>query len=383
MLPTSTSHWTQEVEGIRVLFGAGRLAEIGALVSDLGGRRVLLVADPGLTAAGHCDSARKALESAALEVTLFDQVGQNPSTRDVDRGVNAARGHQADFIVGLGGGSAMDCAKAINILYTNGGSMADYQGFGRTNNHLLPSVGIPTTAGTGSEAQSYALISDHATRAKMACGDKRALFRAVILDPELTDSLPAATAAASSIDAVSHALESFVTTRRTETSNCYALEAWGRLDRCFEAALQTIGDHRLWGEMLIAAHLAGAAIEASMLGAAHACANPLTANHDTTHGVAVALMLPHVVRFNAPRVEALYARLLESTEVGESAADSLARRVEDLRHAAGLPARLREVGIPHPALPQLAEQASRQWTLGFNPRPALRDDLVRLYEAAY
>ncbi len=383
MLPTSTSQWSQEIEGIQVLFGAGRLADLGQLVSDLGGHRVLLVADPGLTSVGHCDRTRNALESAGLDVALFDQVGQNPSTRDVDAGVEAARGHRADFIVGLGGGSAMDCAKAINILYTNGGRMADYQGFGRTKEPLLPSVGIPTTAGTGSEAQSYALITEHSTGAKMACGDKRALFRAVILDPALTDSLPAATAAASSIDAVSHALESFVTTRRTESSSRYALEAWRRLDRCFEAALRAPGDHTLWGEMLIAAHLAGAAIEASMLGAAHACANPLTASYETTHGVAVALMLPHVMRYNASHVEALYARLLESTHSGERAADLLARRVEDLRHAAGLPARLRDVGIPHPALPQLAEEASRQWTLAFNPRPALRNDLVRLYEAAY
>jgi alcohol dehydrogenase len=277
----------------------------------------------------------------------------------------------------------MDCAKAINMLYTNGGEMVDYQGAGKVCTLMLPSIGIPTTAGTGSDAQSYALISDSGSGIKMACGDQSALFRAVILDPELTDSLPAETAAASSIDAVSHALESFVSTRRNERSAGYAAEAWQRLDGSFEMALKTPGDHRLWGEMLIAAHLAGAAIEASMLGAAHACANPLTTRFGTTHGVAVALMLPHVIRYNAPEAGAQYAELLGQENGSGDAPESLASRFEELRDAAGLPTRLRDAGIPHNALPELAEAASRQWTLGFNPRPALRDDLVRLYEAAY
>jgi alcohol dehydrogenase len=382
-MPFDDSPWRRSIEGIDVLFGESRIDEIGSLVRELGGRRVLLVADPGITKAGYCKRASRSIAEAGSESVLFDQVRENPTSRNVEDGVATARGADIDFLVGLGGGSAMDCAKGINILLTNGGSMADYRGFGRTTKPLLPSIGVPTTAGTGSEAQSYALITDSASHTKMACGDSLVRFRAVILDPTLTDSLPTATAAASGIDAVAHAVESYVTTRRTEESASLAREAWELLNQTLEPAIDSIGDRRLWGRMMYAAFLAGAAIERSMLGAAHACANPLTARFGTTHGVAVALMLPHVVRYNGPRAEALYADLAGERQAGETATDAVARRIELLRRALGLPARLRDVGVVHDALPDLADEASRQWTLGFNPRPALRDDLVRLYETAF
>lgn len=381
-LPPTEASWRQTIEGIDVLFGEDRLQELGTVAHDLEGRRVLLVADPGISEAGYSERARLSLEAAGLTTRLFDQVEENPTSDNVAAGVSVARALDADLIVGIGGGSAMDCAKGINILLTNGGRMSDYQGFGRTRRPLLPSIGVPTTAGTGSEAQSFALITDPETHSKMACGDAQVRFRAVILDPALTDTLPRETAAAAGLDAIAHALESYVTTRRCESSNELARVAWESLDERFEPALDAIGDRRLWGEMQIAAFLAGAAIERSMLGAAHALANPITSRYGTTHGIAVALMLPHVIRYNGPRVDGHYAELVEAGDE-TTATETLAQRVEALRAHAGMPGRLREAGVSHDALPSLAEAASRQWTLGFNPRPAQRDDLVRLYETAY
>src|SRR4051794_24567015 len=144
----------------RVVYGPGTLSRLGELTRELGGSRVLLVTDPGLEEAGHPQRALAALRGAGLDVSVFDGVEENPSARHVGDGLELARRHRTDFLVAVGGGSSMDCAKGINFLYTNGGRIADYQGFGKATRPMLPSVAVPTTAGTGSEAQSYALISD-------------------------------------------------------------------------------------------------------------------------------------------------------------------------------------------------------------------------------
>ena len=167
----------------RVVFGAGTLAHLGELARELGESRVLLVTDPGLEAAGHPQRASQSLSDAGLEVFLFDEVEQNPTARHVEAGVAFARPHNIDLIVSVGGGSSMDCAKGINFLLTNGGKMSDYQGFGKAKKPMLPSIGVPTTAGTGSEAQSYALIADEETHLKMACGDRKAAFQRCRLGP--------------------------------------------------------------------------------------------------------------------------------------------------------------------------------------------------------
>ena len=189
----------------RVVFGPGTLNRLGELAGELGDTRVLLVTDPGLEEAGHPQRAVESLRQAGLEVFLFDEVEENPSSRHVENGVHSPGRLGIDLIVSVGGGSAMDCAKGINFLLTNGGQMADYKGFGKAKKPMLPSIGVPTTAGTGSEAQSYALIADETTHMKMACGDRKAAFRVAILDPEVTVSQPAKVTALTGIDALSHA----------------------------------------------------------------------------------------------------------------------------------------------------------------------------------
>src|SRR5215472_12309794 len=166
----------------RVVYGAGSLARLGELARELGGHRVLLVTDPGLWAAGHPQHAFQSLRSAGLETTVFDGVEENPTTRHVQAGLELAKEKQIDLIVAVGGGSSMDCAKGVNFLYTNGGQMSDYRGLNKATKPMLPSIGVPTTAGTGSEAQSFALVADERTHMKMACGDRKAAFRVSILD---------------------------------------------------------------------------------------------------------------------------------------------------------------------------------------------------------
>ncbi len=369
----------------RVIHAPGALAQLGAAVRDLGGRRVLLITDPGLEHAGHPQRATKVLRDAGLDVVVFDGVRENPTEREVDAGVACARGHHADCIVAVGGGSSMDCAKGVNFILTNGGRMSDYKGHGRAARPMLPSVGVPTTSGTGSEAQSYALITDEKTHLKMACGDRKAAFRVSILDPELTLSQPRAVTAVTGIDAVAHAIEAFVCTKRNAVSAMCARAAFRHLEPNFERVLRAPHDLKARAEMQVGAYLAGMAIENAMLGVCHSCANPLTAHYGLTHGVAVGLMLPHVIRFNAPAADDLYADLVGAAGLGSGrpAADVLAARVAELTAAAGLPRSLKECNVSGTILHLLAEEANQQWTARFNPRPVTEADILSIYQAAW
>jgi alcohol dehydrogenase len=280
----------------RVVFGEGTLDQLGTFARGLAFTRALIVADTGIVKAGFVDRAARLLETAGVRPAFFHDFGANPDSDMVEAGRAAAAAAGADGLVALGGGSSLDCAKGINFVLTNGGSIRDYRGHGKASRPMLPSIGIPTTAGTGSEAQSYALISDADTHAKMACGDEKAAFRIAILDPALTVSQPREVTAVAGYDAISHAVEAFVTKTRSAESAALARDAWRLLNGSFEQVLTDPHDLRARGMMLRGANLAGQAIELSMLGAAHACANPLTAKYGTTHGIAIAVMLPHVVR---------------------------------------------------------------------------------------
>jgi alcohol dehydrogenase len=366
------------------VFGPGSFERLGELARDLTFRRAFVVADPGIARLGWVDRALGLLADAGIGAERFHDFGPNPDTRMVEAGRAAAAASHVDAIVAIGGGSSLDCAKGINFVLTNGGTMRDYRGFGKAARPMLPMIGVPTTAGTGSDAQSYALISDAETHAKMACGDPKAMFRTVILDPELTVSQPAELTAVAGIDAISHAVESFVTRRRTAVSDLFARDAWRLLSRYFPRVVEDPHDREARSGMLLGAHYAGAAIEQSMLGAAHACANPLTARYGTTHGVAIAIMLPHVIRWNAKVVDDRYRELVQSLALsGRAAAGNLlAEWLDEVIQSAGLPRSLDDLGVQPGDIPALADDAATQWTGTFNPRPFDRDAALALYAAA-
>jgi alcohol dehydrogenase len=336
---------------------------------------VLVVSDPGIVRAGYPARAVELLHAAGLQASVFSDVHENPSTMDVDRCVEAARAFRADLLIGLGGGSSMDTAKGCNFILTNGGRMQDYWGVGKATQPMLPMIAIPTTSGTGSECQSFALISDADTHAKMACGDPKAAARIAILDPTLTVSQPQRVTVCTGIDAISHALESAVTNKRTPISGLYSREAFHLLNEGFSRVLQEPTNLEARGQMLLGAALAGTAIENSMLGAAHSCANPLTALFKVVHGEAVGVMLPHIIRFNStlPEIAAIYA----SYDAGD-----LADRVTLLLAEAGMPRRLSTYGITPNDIPALAAMAAKQWTANFNPRPVSETDFAVIFGAA-
>jgi alcohol dehydrogenase len=371
----------------RVVFGAGVIEQLGALARELNFRRTLLVADHGLLASGHVDEAVGPLEKAGIEVIRFHDFEVNPDSRMVENGTAFVAPLKIDSIIGLGGGSSMDCAKGINFLLTNGGRMSDYRGYGQATQPMLPMIAIPTTAGTGSEGQSYALISDAETHAKMACGDPKAAFRIALLDPALTVSQPRTITATSGFDAIAHAVETYVTTKRNPLSELFSREAWRLLEPNYERVLNQPDNLEARGAMQLGAYYAGVAIENSMLGATHACANPLTARYGTAHGEAIAMLLPTVVRWNESIAGNDYARLLSWSSVAGrnnlTPTEELARRLEELAETGGLRGNLRAAGVKETELPELAADAAEQWTGTFNPRPFDKQGAIEVYQCVY
>ena len=369
----------------RLVVGRNAITQLGQLARELGATRALVVSDPGVGRAGHTAAGLDALAASGIASAVFDQFGENPTTAQVETGTAEARGFRPDLIVGLGGGSSMDCAKGINFLMSCGGRMHDYHGRGKATGPMLPSIAVPTTAGTGSETQSFALITDAATDMKMACGDPRAAFRIAILDVHLTLTQPVRVAALTGIDAVSHAVESHVSRAATPASRIFSREAWRLLANNLPRVFADGTDVAAREAVQLGAAWAGLAIENAMLGAAHALANPLTAAHRVVHGQAVGLMLPHVVRFNAASCGTPYAELLHDIGIAaapEAAGDELAAWLSRLLAASGLHTTLSALAIPAADGPALAAAAATQWTGGFNPRPVGIDDFARLYEAA-
>lgn len=370
----------------RVLLGTGVIDRLGELARELNFRRTLLVADHGMVASGHVDEAVAPLRAAGIEVVRFHDFEVNPDTQMVEAGRAFAAHEAVDSIIGLGGGSSLDCAKGINFLLTNGGVMQDYLGYGKAAKEFLPMIGIPTTAGTGSEAQSYALICDAKTHVKMACGDPKAAFRVALLDPALTLSQPQSITATAGFDAIAHAVETYVTVSHNPISDVFSREAWRLLSANYEKVLSDPGNLEARGAMQMGAHFAGAAIEHSMLGATHACANPLTAHYGTAHGEAIAMLLPSVVRWNGVVAGTRYAELLavgglpsESATAGSALAD----RLEELAVAGGLANKLSDAGIEANDLRMLAEEAAQQWTGRHNPRPFDFNGALEVYKWAY
>ena len=351
----------------RTIAVPGCFGRLGEAAGELRFRHVLLVADPGIP---FVDSAIALLASSGVAASVFRDFGANPDSAAAARGSVMVREAGVDAVVALGGGSSLDCAKAVNLLATNGGEIADYRGYGKAAKPLLPMIAVPTTAGTGSEAQSYAVISDAVTREKMACGDPKASFAISILDPELIIGAPRAVRAASGFDAIAHAVETAATTRRSHLSLALSREAWRLLDGAYDSSL--VSDTTpVFEAMQTGAYLAGLAIENSMLGAAHACSNPLTRHFDVLHGHALAIMLPHVVAYNG-------ADAYRPLEAGNVEA-----RLRWLASAGGLPATLREAGVGRESLPMLAEEAAAQWTGRFNPRPLDAAAALELYQCAF
>lgn len=367
-----------------IVFGAGAVER----VTELAGPRAFVVTDPGIVDAGHVTRLESILAAAGVEFARFDHVTENPTERDVDECVRAYGRFDAGgtcILVAIGGGSAIDVAKGCARLASGGGRMRDYLGRGPTRFAAPLVIAIPTTAGTGSEVQSYALIGHSETGQKMACGGMSPVM--AILDPELTVTMPRTVTACTGLDTLAHAVESLVSRPATDESRALSREAFLLVTENLPRVLERPDDLEARGAMLLASARAGAAIEQSMLGAAHSMANPLTKHCGIVHGRAVGVTLPAVVRFNAEDAAAAarYAELARSAGLAspsdpvDAAVAALAGRLDELVRVTGFPPRFPEV--PAAAIATLAAEASAQWTARFNPREVDAEDFGGLYRA--
>jgi alcohol dehydrogenase class IV len=383
----------QHVSPTRVIAGRDLLGSTGFEFMKEGAARVFVVTDEVVRGTGLVERVEAGLADGGLDTAgVFDAVPQDSSTDVVDRCAADAREAGADSFLAVGGGSVMDTAKVADAVFTHGGSAREQEGFflmprgadgmGRPLD-IAPLACIPTTAGTGSEVSMAAVIRDPEAKVKLEIADFPLFPRLAILDPETTRTLPPRVAAATGMDAMTHAIESYVSAQWNPHQDARSLQALRLIRDNLERAVETPEDEDARGNMLIAANLA-IAIE---LGSVHAMSHPVGAVFGVPHGVANAIHLPHVIRFNAagaPDIADRYSDLagVLGVEAGPDAGDALAEHVTELVAGLGLPTRLSEVGVPESGIPQLVEGAIGDGTTLLNPREAGEDEYAALYRRA-
>lgn len=377
----------------RLLFKAGLARELAGEISQLGVQRALIVADAGVAQAGLLDRVRDGLGDTVTVAGIFTDVPSDSSVATVDRGVAAARAAEADVLIAVGGGSAIDTAKAMRILLTEGGALYDYQGANLLNRQLFPMVAVPTTAGTGSEVTPVAVIRDEQSEQKLFFVSPFIGPDLAVLDPEMTRTLPPRLTAATGMDALSHAIETFVGIGANPITDSLALQAIDMISNHLRAATHSGEDLEARGHMLIAATLAGIAFSTTGIGVntgiIHAVSHTVGATYHVHHGTANSIMLPHGMHFNAavaPNRLARIARAMGVNAGGRTEDDVIAdgiAAVTKLAADCGLPTRLRDVGVPEDALPALAEGTLMDGAILSNPRPVEFDDALEVIRAAW
>ena len=372
-----------------IRFGCGAIADLGLFVKKLGGSKVFLVADPGLEAAGLLIQITKPLSDASIPFTMFTNIDPEPGLQLADQGTNLARQFGADCVIGVGGGSAMDVAKAISILLTNGGVAEDYLGLGKIKQAGVPKIMIPTTAGTGAEVSFTAVFINEKTKSKGGMNGDPLYPEVAILDPELTVSLPPQVTATTGIDAFTHALEAFVSTQAHSVSSMYAREAMRLISVNLPKAYAHGGNLEARTNMLLGSLLAGKALATAGVGLVHAMAYPLGGMFGIPHGLANAVLLPYVLQYNligAPEKYAEVATILGCDTKGLSLKEAARCTVEavfELNMEIGIPATLADLNIPADQIPEMARIAlTVTRPVENNPRKPTLDEVINVYQVA-
>ncbi len=370
--------------GARVLYKHGLASELGDLAADLGVRRAFIIADPGVAAVGLLEPVIAGLQSQVEVVGVYTDVPANSSVHSVMAGATAAREAEADLLIAVGGGSPIDTAKAIRIVLTHNGHLLDYQGYNVLDRALVPLIVVPTTAGTGSEVTSFAVIRDEDADLKVTFASNFLVPTIAVLDPALTTSLPPRLTAATGMDAMSHAIETYVSTENSPFSDSLALHAIDLISTHLRDAVRDGANMEARGQLLLASCMAGIAFSNSFLGIVHALSHAVGGKFAVHHGTLNAIFLPPVMRFNSSIAPDRYVRIARAIGVNaggrsneEVIADGIAA-VYTLVAECGLPTTLREVGVPEEALPELATIALVDGAIYHNPRVATEAELLTM-----
>ncbi|GAB4429869.1 MAG: iron-containing alcohol dehydrogenase [Chloroflexi bacterium OHK40] len=375
--------------GSRVLYKAGLARELGQVVEERGRQRAFVVADRGVVSAGLLAPVLSGLERNVAVVGVFDDVPANSSLGTVLAGAAAAREAQADILVAVGGGSPIDTAKGMRIVLTLGGSIPEYEGYNVISEPLVPMIAVPTTAGTGSEVTSIAVIKDEEAGRKISIVSRYVAPDIAALDPELTLTLPPRLTAATGMDALSHAIETYVSTENNPFSDSLALTAIDMIATHLRDAVQEGSNLEARGQMLMAACMAGIACSNSLFGVIHAISHAIGGRYPVHHGTLNSIVMPYGMQFNsvvAPERYVRIARMMGVNAGGRSDEEVIADGINAVRTLAadcGLPLRLRDVEVPEEALPELAALALVEAAIFNNPRSATEGELLELLRAAW
>lgn len=369
-------------------FGPGARKELPGVVARLGFKKALVVTDKGLIKFGVAKQVTDVMDEAGIAYEIFSDVKPNPTVTNVKDGIEACKKAEADFIVAIGGGSAMDTAKGIGIVVRNPefSDIVSLEGVADTKNKSLPIIALPTTAGTAAETTINYVIIDETRQAKMVCVDPNDIPCVAIIDAELMYSLPKSLTAATGMDAMTHAIEGLITKAAWELSDMFEIKAIEMIYKYLPIAVDEPTNPVGRDGMAVAQYVAGMAFSNVGLGVDHGMAHPLSALHDIPHGVACAMLLPTVMRFNAPAAKAKYVDIAKACGVYkdgmtvDEAADAACEAIADLSRRVGIPEHLTELGITEKDIDALADQAIADVCTPGNPREVTRDDIVALYK---
>lgn len=368
----------------RVQYKAGLARELGSLAQELAAERAFIVADKGVVAAGLLEPVLAGIEGFAEVVGIYDNVPPNSSLATVNEATEAARAARADLLIALGGGSPIDTAKGMRILLTLGGEIPQYEGYNTIIQPLTPMIAVPTTAGTGSEVTVVAVIKDEDENRKISLASRYLMPDIAVLDPELTLTLPPRLTAATGMDALSHAIEAYVSTENNPFSDSLALASIDVIANHLRDAVHQGGNLEARSQMLLASCMAGVACSNSWFGVVHAISHAIGAHYPVHHGTLNSIILPYGMEFNAPVAPERYVRIARAMGVnagGRSDEEVIADGITAVKNLAadcGLPLRLRDVEIPESALPELAALSLVEAAMFWNPRDATEEDLLNL-----
>lgn len=368
-------------------FGPGARKELPTVVKNRRYKKALVVTDKGLMKFGVAKMVLDVLDEAGIPYEIYDDVKPNPTVTNVSQGVEACKRAEADFIIAIGGGSSMDTAKGIGIVCTNPefSDIVSLEGVADTKNKSLPIIALPTTAGTAAETTINYVIIDEKRQQKMVCVDPNDIPAVSIIDAELMYSLPKSLTAATGMDAMTHAIEGLITKAAWEMSDMFEIKAIEMIHKYLPIAVNDPKNPEGRNGMAVAQYIAGMAFSNVGLGVDHGMAHPMSALHNVPHGVACAILLPTVMRFNMPVCIAKYVEIAKALGVynpdmtDEQAAVAACGEIENLSRAVGIPEHLSELGITRDDIPALAEQAITDVCTPGNPRPVTKEDIISLY----
>lgn len=373
----------------RNLFGEDSVKETGSLMQSLGGKKALIVTDAFLAKNGMAENIQTILSDAGVESTVFGGVEPNPKDVNVEAGLQVFRENGCDSIISLGGGSSHDCAKAIALVASNGGNIRDYEGVDRSSNPLCPMIAVNTTAGTASEITRFCIITDTSRHVKMAIVDWRVTPQIAINDPNLMVGMPPALTAATGMDALTHAIEAYVSTNANPLTDAAALMSITMITQYLPKAVANGVYMKARDKMAYGQYLAGIAFNNASLGYVHAMAHQLGGMYNLPHGVCNAILLPHVEEFNlignANRFRDIAKAMGEITENLSTmdAARKATAAIRQLSSQVGIPERLRDLGVKEEDFPVMAENAMKDVCSVTNPRKAIKEQIIGIFKAAY